>query len=94
LAIAILAALLTLLSQHFIYQSDGDPIIQQLVSSMYMRRLNAHLGGAQHDLILMTLKLFNAMVGFADGREKRAIMDGFAWGMKVRVIEHTFVTRR
>ncbi|KAF9517644.1 hypothetical protein BS47DRAFT_469959 [Hydnum rufescens UP504] len=49
---------------------------------MYMRRLNAHLGGAQHDLILMTLKLFNAMVGFADGREKRAIMDGFAWGMK------------
>lgn len=57
--------------------------MQNLVSPTYMRRLNGYLGGAQADLILVTLKLLNEMVVFAGGREKRAVMDGFAWGLKV-----------
>lgn len=48
-----------------------------------MRRLNAYIGGAQADLILTSLKLLNAMVDFAGGSEKKSVMEGFAWGLKV-----------
>lgn len=72
------------------YHQLADPIIRQIHDQHYMHRLNANLGASQHELILVTLKLFNALLNFADGREKRAVMDGFAWGMKVT----TFSTSR
>jgi len=48
-----------------------------------MRRLNSYLGGTHTELILVTLKLFNGMSYFAGGREKKAVLDSFAWEMKV-----------
>lgn len=83
LCISTLAALLSLLSQHYIYHSLADEIIRRILDQNFMRRLNSNLGAAQHETIIATLKLFNALVDFADGRERRTVMDNFAWGMKV-----------
>jgi len=52
-----------------------------------MRRLNTYLGGSHTELILVTLKLFTAMSAFAGGRERKTVLEGFAWQTKVeRVI--------
>ena len=83
LCISTLAALLTLLSQHFIYHSRADEIIRRILDHNVMRRLNSCLGTVQYETMIATLKLFNALVDFADGREKRSVLDNFAWSMKV-----------
>ncbi|KAF8519438.1 ribosome 60S biogenesis N-terminal-domain-containing protein [Gautieria morchelliformis] len=82
LCIAVLSALLNLLSTHFIYHNLGEAIIKTLLSSSQIRQLNANLADTSSDLILSTLKLFNAMSNFAGGVEKRSVMDEFAWGQK------------
>jgi nucleolar pre-ribosomal-associated protein 1 len=83
LCVSTLAALLSLLSQHYIYHSLADEIIRRILDPNVMRRLNSYLGKVQHETMIATLKLFNALVDFADGREKRSVLDNFAWGMKV-----------
>lgn len=93
LCVSTLACLLTLLSTHYIYHPLADPIIRQLHELHCMRRLSTNLTASQHELVLVTLKLFNGLVAFADGREKRAVMDGFAWGMKVCFVCHKRLTR-
>ncbi|KAF8590297.1 hypothetical protein K439DRAFT_1512242, partial [Ramaria rubella] len=82
LCLTILASLLNLLSSHFIYHPIGETILKTLLSPTHMRQLNSNLSHTSSDLIISTLKLFNAMSDFAGGTEKRSVMDGFAWGQK------------
>jgi nucleolar pre-ribosomal-associated protein 1 len=81
---SVLASLLTLLSSHYTYQPFGYPIIKTLLSPQWMRRLNSNLGGSHNELILMTLKLLNAISAFASGRERKTLLDAFAWETKAR----------
>jgi nucleolar pre-ribosomal-associated protein 1 len=90
-----LSALLTLLSSHYTFQSFGQPIIKALLSPPWMRRLNSYLGSSDNELILVTLKLFNAMSAFSSGRERKAVLEAFAWETKVCVasrIRHSIFT--
>jgi nucleolar pre-ribosomal-associated protein 1 len=48
-------------------------------SPQWSQRLNSYLNGLNSELILVSLKLFNGMSGFASGRERRAVLDIFAW---------------
>lgn len=50
-----------------------------------MRRINSYVTGAHNELILASLKLLNVMSDYAGGRERKAVMEGFAWEAKVRV---------
>lgn len=42
-----------------------------------------YLAGQHTELILVTLKLFNSVTNFAGGRERKAVLESFAWEMKV-----------
>lgn len=42
-----------------------------------------YINGSNSELTLVSLKLFNGMSGFSSGRERRAVMDAFAWETKV-----------
>ena len=79
-----LATILTLLSSHYTYQALGQPIIKTLLTPPWIRRLNSYLGGSNNELILVTLKLFNALSAYASGREQKSVLESFAWGTKVR----------
>jgi len=83
LFVSVLASVLVLLSTHYTYQSLGYPIIKTLLSPQWMRRLNANLSGSHNELILVTLKLLNAMSAFAGGRERKSVSEAFAWEPKV-----------
>jgi hypothetical protein len=48
--------------------------------------MNSYIGGANNELIIVTLKLYNVLSSFAGGREKKSILEGFAWELKVRII--------
>ena len=48
-----------------------------------MRRLNTYIGGSHTELILVTLKLFNSMSAFANGKERKTLLELFAWEIKV-----------
>ncbi|KAL4075510.1 ribosome 60S biogenesis N-terminal-domain-containing protein [Scleroderma citrinum] len=78
-----LSSTLLLLSSHFPYHPLGLPIINTLLSTQWIRRLTTYLGGSQNDLILATLKLFNAISAFGSGRERKAVFDAFPWDNKV-----------
>ncbi|KAI0269360.1 ribosome 60S biogenesis N-terminal-domain-containing protein [Gloeopeniophorella convolvens] len=80
--VSVLASLVTLLSTHYTHHKLGHPILKTLLSSEYIFHLNTYLTGSHNELILWTLKLFNAMSSFAGGSEKRAILEGFAWEAK------------
>ncbi|KAG5724436.1 Laccase-2 [Termitomyces sp. T112] len=80
--ISILSSLLTLTSSHYTYQALGQPIIKTILAQTYTRRLNSYLGGSHAELILVTLKLFNAMSSFAGGREKKSVSEAFGWELK------------
>jgi len=62
-----------------------------------MRRLNFNLCGSHNELILVTLKLLNAMSAFAGGRERKSVSEAFTWETKVclRLLwcsrAHTFI---
>ncbi|XP_006457598.1 hypothetical protein AGABI2DRAFT_123450 [Agaricus bisporus var. bisporus H97] len=80
--ISVLAALLPLLSSHYTYHALGYPIVKTLLTQQWMRKLNSYIGGAHNELILVTLKLFNAISGFAGGKEKKSLLDAFQWEIK------------
>ena len=65
------------------YHQFGLPVIKVLLSAQRIRRLGTYLGGSHNDLILATLKLFNAMSTFGSGRERKAVFDAFPWDNKV-----------
>ncbi|KAG6905791.1 hypothetical protein DXG01_000716 [Tephrocybe rancida] len=82
LLVSVLSSLLTLTSSHYTFQALGQPIIKALLTPTYTRRLNSYLGGTHAELILVTLKLFNAMSSFAGGRERKAVLEAFGWELK------------
>jgi nucleolar pre-ribosomal-associated protein 1 len=41
------------------------------------------MNSAQTELVLVALKLWNAMADYAGGIEKRRVFEEFAWGNKV-----------
>lgn len=48
-----------------------------------MRKLNSYIVGSHNELTLVTLKLLNAISGFAGGREKKSLLEVFQWEIKV-----------
>ena len=81
--VGVFSALITLLSSHYTYHSYGQPIIRNLLSQQWTQHLNVYVSGQHTELILVTLKLFNSMSNFAGGRERKSVLDAFAWEMKV-----------
>ncbi|KAH9931396.1 ribosome 60S biogenesis N-terminal-domain-containing protein [Amylocystis lapponica] len=82
LVIAVLSSLLNLLSFHYTDHGLAQPIFKTLLSPQWMHRLNSYLGGSHTELILVTLKLFNSMSDLASGRERKAVLEAFAWEAK------------
>ncbi|KAI0368460.1 hypothetical protein BV20DRAFT_969281 [Pilatotrama ljubarskyi] len=76
------AALLNLLSTHYTYHAYAQPLLRTLLSQQWTHHLNLYLSGQHTELILVTLKLFNSMSNFAGGRERKAVLEAFAWEMK------------
>ncbi|KAI6110769.1 ribosome 60S biogenesis N-terminal-domain-containing protein [Pisolithus croceorrhizus] len=82
LLVTIMSSTLTLLSSHLPYHQYGLPIIRTLLSTRWTRQLSAYLGGSHNDLILATLKLFNAISAFGGGCERKAVFEAFPWDNK------------
>ncbi|THH13851.1 hypothetical protein EW146_g6413 [Bondarzewia mesenterica] len=82
LLVSTLSSLLTLLSSHYTYHALGHPILKTLLSPQWMHHLNSFLGGSHNDLIMATLKLFNAVSMFASGRERKTVYEGISWETK------------
>ncbi|RDB20241.1 Uncharacterized protein C14G10.02 [Hypsizygus marmoreus] len=82
LLVAVLSSLLTLLSSHYTFQALGQPIMKSLLAPTYMRRLNSYVGGSHAELILVTLRLLNAMSAFSGGRERKSVLESFGWEIK------------
>ncbi|KAH9887708.1 ribosome 60S biogenesis N-terminal-domain-containing protein [Cubamyces lactineus] len=80
--VGVLATLLTLLSSHYTYHAHAQPILRALLSQQWAHHLNLYLSGQHTELILVTLKLYNSMSNFAGGRERKAVLDVFAWETK------------
>jgi nucleolar pre-ribosomal-associated protein 1 len=87
-------ALLSLLSTHHTYHADGLQIVHRLISRSrssdghaYLDRLIGYVTGAntQPNLILAILKLWNVMMDFAGGKERRTVMEAFPWDGKVDI---------
>jgi len=51
-----------------------------------MRKLNSFVGGAHNELIFVTLKLLNAVSGYAGGREKKTLLEVFQWEIKASCV--------
>ncbi|KAI5997091.1 ribosome 60S biogenesis N-terminal-domain-containing protein [Pisolithus albus] len=82
LLVTIMSSTLTLLSSHLPYHQHGLPIIKTLLSTHWTWQLGTYLGGSHNDLILATLKLFNAISAFGGGRERKAVFEAFPWDNK------------
>ncbi|CDO76370.1 hypothetical protein BN946_scf185011.g34 [Trametes cinnabarina] len=80
--VGVLAAVLNLLSSHYTYHAFAQPLFRTLLSQQWTHNLNLYLSGQHSELILVTLKLYNSMSNFAGGRERRSILEAFAWEMK------------
>ncbi|EGO30148.1 hypothetical protein SERLADRAFT_444262 [Serpula lacrymans var. lacrymans S7.9] len=82
LPVSLLSSILVLLSVHFTNHSHGLPIIKTLLSPPWMRRLTSYLGGSHNELILVTVRLLNAISAFGGGRERKSLLDVFPWETK------------
>ncbi|KAI9466647.1 ribosome 60S biogenesis N-terminal-domain-containing protein [Lactarius psammicola] len=82
LLVSVLSSLLTILSTQYTHHKLGQPILKTLLSPDYLFYLNSYLTGSHNELIIASLKLFNAMSAFGGGCEKRAILEGFSWDNK------------
>ncbi|KAI0751700.1 ribosome 60S biogenesis N-terminal-domain-containing protein [Daedaleopsis nitida] len=80
--LGVFAAVLNLLSSHYTFHAYAQPILRTILSPQWTQQLNTYLAGQHTDLVLVTLKLFNSLSGFAGGRERKAVLDAFAWEMK------------
>lgn len=81
--ISLMSCLLALLSIHYPDQSYGLAILRTLFLPQWYQKLNTHLHGSHSESILMTMKLYTAMSNFAGGRERKTVMEVFAWDNKV-----------
>jgi len=91
--ISTLSSILVLLSSHYTDHALGQPITKALLSPARLRRMNSYIGGTNNELIIVTLKLYNVLSSFAGGREKKSILEGFAWELKVRIITSHYSLR-
>ncbi|KAK0205877.1 ribosome 60S biogenesis N-terminal-domain-containing protein [Desarmillaria ectypa] len=82
LLLSVLAVTLSLISSHYTYHSLGHPVVKKLLSPQWTRKLNSYISGSSNDLILSTLKLYNSLSGFARGRERKGVLEAFAWEIK------------
>ena len=80
-----LSSVLTLLSAHYTDHALGQSVMKALLVPTRLRQLNSYIGGSHNDLIIMTLKLYNAMSNFAGGHDRKAVLEGFGWEIKVRL---------
>ncbi|RDX51579.1 hypothetical protein OH76DRAFT_1554958 [Lentinus brumalis] len=80
--VGLLAALVNILSTHYTYHAYAQPILRALLSQQWSQLLNQYLAGQHTDLVLATLKLFNSLTSYGGGRERKAVLDAFAWEMK------------
>lgn len=83
LFVSVLSSLVVLLSSHYTYHSLGLPIVKTLLAPQWMRRIHSNLSGSHNELILVTLRLLNAMSTFASGQERKSVLEAFAWDTKV-----------
>ncbi|KAJ7044085.1 ribosome 60S biogenesis N-terminal-domain-containing protein [Mycena alexandri] len=82
LILSLTSSLLALLSSHYTFHVAGHPILRTLLTPPWMRKLNSYIGGSHTELLLVTLKLFNSMSAFAGGKERKSILESFAWETK------------
>jgi len=81
--ISLMSCLLNLLSTHYPDQAYGLGILKTLFLPQWYQRLNTNLHGSHSESILVTMKLYTAMSNFAGGRERKVVMEVFAWDNKV-----------
>ncbi|CCA67773.1 hypothetical protein PIIN_01597 [Serendipita indica DSM 11827] len=82
LALGVFASLINLLSTQYAYHNLGLPIVKTLLSPTSSRRLNSHLNSAQTDLVLVALKVWNALSDYGGGMEKLKVYEQFMWSNK------------
>ncbi|KAJ7069818.1 ribosome 60S biogenesis N-terminal-domain-containing protein [Mycena amicta] len=56
--------------------------MRTLLTPPWMKKLNSYLGGAHNELLLVTLKLFNTISAFGRGKERKTLLESFAWETK------------
>lgn len=83
MALGVFASLLNLISTHYVYHDMGRPTLKALLQPNAVRQLNGYLNSSQTELVLVTLKLFNAMSNFGGSIERKSVMEAFHWGNKV-----------
>ena len=83
MVISLTSCLLTLLSIHYPDQHHGLAILKNLFLPQWYQKLNTNLHGTHSESILVTMKLYVAMSSFAGGRERKIVMEVFAWDNKV-----------
>jgi len=57
--------------------------MKTLLTPSRLRILNSYIGGSNNELVIVVLKLYNVMSNFAGGRDKKAVLEGFGWEIKV-----------
>lgn len=85
LVLSVLSSVLTLLSAHYTDHALGQPVMKALLVPSRFRQLNSYIGGTHNDLIITALKLYNVMSNFSGGHDRKAVLEGFGWEIKVRV---------
>ncbi|THH28288.1 hypothetical protein EUX98_g5899 [Antrodiella citrinella] len=80
--VSLLSAIVTLLSSHYSLQPLAAPIVNALLSSQWLPKLNGYLSSTHRDLILFVLKLFNSLSLYAGGQERKLLLEAFAWESK------------
>jgi nucleolar pre-ribosomal-associated protein 1 len=88
LAVSTLACLISLLSAHYTFHHLSQSIVHIILNQQWYQQLNSYLSGTHLELVLVTLKLYNAMSAFAAGRERKAVMEAFAWELKALSFTH------
>ncbi|KAF7314245.1 hypothetical protein MKEN_00897000 [Mycena kentingensis (nom. inval.)] len=82
LVVSLLSSLLALFNSHYTFHPSGLPALRTLLTPLWMKRLNSYLGGSHNELLLVTLKLFNAVSAYGRGKERKALLESFAWETK------------
>ncbi|KAI0687369.1 ribosome 60S biogenesis N-terminal-domain-containing protein, partial [Cerioporus squamosus] len=80
--VGLFSALINVLSTHYTYHVYAQPILRTLLSQQWSQLLNQYLAGQHTDLVLAALKLYNSLTSYGGGRERKAVLDAFAWEMK------------
>lgn len=58
--------------------------MKTLLTPVKFRYLNSYVSGSRNELIMLALKLYNAMSSFAGGGDKNSVLENFGWEAKVR----------